>query len=310
MLLRIIKITISILLIWVVIRNIDSSAFLSSFRNSNKSLLLLAFILIALDNLLLSVYKWKKILRVYQIDIPLLILSKSYWVGMFFNMFMPGATGGDLVKAYDISKLSQSGLKPYVSVLIERVTGLLGIFANIFIGLIVAYRFNVKIDNRVFYACFLLFMLFVFMIWLIYNKEFIKRIPLQQWISKKLNIEKKLKEIYESIYVFKNRKKLIAYIIVLSLIFHFVAVVIAYIIALAIGINISFLYFWVFVPLISGITLMPISINGIGVRDITYITCFGQVGVSSSSAFSLSLTVFGTVLLLSSFGGIIYAFRK
>ncbi len=305
--LRILKIGISFLLIWVLFQKINLDNILVTIHNSDKTILLLAFALASFNNLLLSPYKWKNILQAHDINIPLLKLSKSYLVGIFFNMFMPGITGGDLVKAHDVSKLSKRGVESYISVFIERATGMVGLFANSFLSLFFAYQF---IDIKIIYLVLALFAVFLAIIWLIYNRKLMQRITFLHWISRKLNLDKKLKEIYEAVYLYKTKKIAISYILLLSFFFHFGVVVTNYMIAAALGIKVSFIYFWLFIPLVQLISMIPISINGIGVRDISYVTCLKQAGIPGTLAFSISLIAFGMGILLSSIGGVVYALRK
>ena len=71
-----------------------------------------------------------------------------------------------------------------------------------------------------------------------------------------------------------------------------------------------FLYFFLIVPVVTVILMMPIFINGIGGRETAYIFLLGQFGVSSAQAIAFSWIGFGMLLIQGVAGGIIYALRK
>jgi hypothetical protein len=64
---------------------------------------------------------------------------------------------------------------------------------------------------------------------------------------------------------------------------------ILYFIGLAIGINISFFYFLLFMPIVTIIGQIPITINGLGTKEAAMISLFGLLGVSATKIFSMSL---------------------
>jgi uncharacterized membrane protein YbhN (UPF0104 family) len=84
-------------------------------------------------------------------------------------------------------------------------------------------------------------------------------------------------------------------------------IVVRYLIALALGVHLSIWYFLLFIPIISLVTLVPISFSGLGVREGAYVYLFSQVGVEALSAVSMSLGFYGLRLIGGLIGGVIYA---
>ncbi len=74
------------------------------------------------------------------------------------------------------------------------------------------------------------------------------------------------------------------------------------------GIKINMAYFFVYLPIIGAITLLPISIGGLGLRDATTVFFFAQAGVSKDMAFAMSLINFSFIVFYASIGGLIYVF--
>jgi len=65
-----------------------------------------------------------------------------------------------------------------------------------------------------------------------------------------------------------------------------------------------------FIPLIMVLIMLPVSFNGIGIREGSFVAFFAMVGVSSADAFVVSFTVSLLMTLTTAFGGLIYLFDK
>jgi hypothetical protein len=92
----------------------------------------------------------------------------------------------------------------------------------------------------------------------------------------------------------------------MSLLVQIVSPLISFVIALSLGIKINIIYFFIFLPIIGAITLLPISIGGLGLRDATTIFFFAKAGVSKDLAFAMSLISFFFLLVYGAIGGLIY----
>ena len=68
-------------------------------------------------------------------------------------------------------------------------------------------------------------------------------------------------------------------------------------------------YFFLFVPLLAVIVSLPISLNGIGVRETAGIVLFGLVGVDRAGAFSLQFTTYLVAVCVSLLGGMVFLIR-
>ena len=101
-------------------------------------------------------------------------------------------------------------------------------------------------------------------------------------------------------------RKVMFRIIMLSLFTQIIGIIIFYTAGLSLNISVPIIYYFLYIPVIQVIVLLPISIAGIGVREGAFVYFFTQLGVSRTQAFSLSLVVFSLSLCLAFIGGIIY----
>jgi len=89
-----------------------------------------------------------------------------------------------------------------------------------------------------------------------------------------------------------------------------VVVLANYLIFRSLGVEVPLVYCLIFIPLISALSLLPISFNGLGIREGGYIFFFSQIGLNMTQAVSASLVFFVLVVLTSLIGGIAFVFQR
>ena len=89
-----------------------------------------------------------------------------------------------------------------------------------------------------------------------------------------------------------------------------IGILATYFTAQAFSIDVSIIYFFLFVPIISFLSLLPISANGIGVAEGSFVFFFDQVGVSTSEALLLALAMRVLMILVTLPGGVLLAFAR
>ena len=112
-------------------------------------------------------------------------------------------------------------------------------------------------------------------------------------------------------YTFVNYpyRKVLASSILLILSLQIITVIIVYLVFLAFGVDIPFSQHLVFYPIISILSIIPISISGLGVREGFFVYFYSLIGVSADIAVSVSLINYCIeILLMAIMGGIIYIF--
>ncbi len=91
---------------------------------------------------------------------------------------------------------------------------------------------------------------------------------------------------------------------------HSMGILTSYIIFRAIHDHLSLIYFFLFLPVVQVMVLLPVSIGGLGVQEGVLILLLGRVGVSKSVALSYALLIRALSLLISLPGGILYALNR
>ncbi|WP_440122525.1 lysylphosphatidylglycerol synthase transmembrane domain-containing protein [Tenacibaculum sp. Ill] len=122
------KIGVSILLLYLVFTKIDFNQVIELYETSNPFYLVLAIVLFVISQFVSSL-RLNYIFHQNQFPLSQISNLKLYFVGMFYNFFIPGGVGGDAYKVYILNK--QFGWKPKQltkCVFIDRLIGLLAIF--------------------------------------------------------------------------------------------------------------------------------------------------------------------------------------
>lgn len=226
-------------------------------------------------------------------------------IGAFFNFFLPTSVGGDIFKAYYISKNSQGCNieKSIFSVFFDRYIGLL---VMLIAGGAGAIFLDVKVAgiqlSHVLFAIFLT--LIFFNILIILYAERIDTLLERISIFKKIlsNIFSKISKILNFI---KKDKKLFLSIFVCSLSGFIMFCLMHYIFIYRIGGTNVFLPIIVFVSVTMLLAMIPISISGIGVRELTYIALFKTIDISPSISLAMSV-LFYCIMLIFAIPGFIY----
>jgi len=227
------------------------------------------------------------------------VLSLTF-IGYFFNNFLPTAIGGDVVKAYYLSKRTSNKMASYTAVFIDRAMGLVTmVFMAVCALLLAGGR---VIDNSAQRMIYAIAIGSLFLIIFIMNKNFAKKFSFLLHLVKP--IRPKLEKIYNTIHEFKKHRALMLQSLLISIasqLIYFASIGIA---AMSIGLNIPVMSILLRMPIVSAVSLLP-SINGIGVREGSTVLLFGSI-VGKGNAFALSILLFAVLMLTSILGGIIY----
>jgi glycosyltransferase 2 family protein len=251
----------------------------------------------------LSCLRWQVVLRAINHSSPMRNLLSSYFAGMFLNIFLPGALGGDVYRVYRVAKDTKDSEAAIVSVFIERFTGLTALSAIAVIGLPPVFSIVGRWDIiLIFFACVSALVGVVLLV--VSPKLLIWADPMLQKL-KLGNLLERLAKIQVLMKQFAQHRKALALSLGLSLLLQLGIVYYHYLIAQQLKISISFLELLVFIPIIVVITLLPISLGGLGLKEGLWVYLFSRVGLTAEQALLLSITITLLSWLLSLPGGIV-----
>lgn len=303
----ILRIGISFILIFFLFKQIDKRIIFENIKNADKLFLALAFLL----NFFIYFFcflRWRMLIKASGIFAPLKRLIAAFCGGIFFNVLLPSAIGGDIVRVLDLGSFLKKRRTVFATVLLDRLSGCIGVVIVAWGAFLLGFRFIYH--QNIFYSISLITILLLLILFFLFNSFLFNRIiKILDNLPFLIRINNFLKDFYVQISTFKNYKKIILKSILLSIFIQIIGPIGFYLLAQGLGIKIKIIYFFIFIPLIGAITLLPISLGGLGIRDVACVFFFSQVGVSKALAFSASLISFFFILIYAGLGGIIYVFN-
>ncbi|MFH0762799.1 MAG: lysylphosphatidylglycerol synthase transmembrane domain-containing protein [Candidatus Omnitrophota bacterium] len=299
------KVSISVILLIFLFHKVDTKNLLEYLKNADKLLLFFAFC-ISLISYVLAILRWEMLLKAAKIYLPLKRVIISFAGGVFFNLFLPSTIGGDLMRSIDLSAHTKRPREVIATVLLDRLSGYVGLV--ILILLAVSFGWRLIQDTTVLFAVAVITGVLIVALVILFNKFLYEKINKLLHSPNSGKFRELIKDLHQEIHIFRHHKKLIINNLILSLLIQLILPITCFIIALSLGVRLNIIYFLVFVPIIAAITLLPISIGGLGLRDAATIFFFAKAGMSEGSAFAMSLLSFLIMLLCGIIGGIIYVF--
>ena len=227
------------------------------------------------------------------------------FVGLFYNLMLPSAVGGDVAKAFYAYKHSGKKIESATSILLDRLLGFVAIIIMAFIGLIYFRKEteSAYIDYAVYGACGVLVFFFAFFASRRFARLFkglAHLIPSEKW-------KMQLAEVYHAIYGYRHHHGPVLMAVFLSFLGQAAFIAVNYWLALSISANIDFWKFFILIPVISIVSMTP-SIGGLGPREAIALCLFSRY-LPQERAVALTILIDILIYAFSIGSGVWYAFR-
>ncbi|MBI2438009.1 MAG: flippase-like domain-containing protein [Lentisphaerae bacterium] len=330
---QLLKFGVSLLLLFFTLRLIDWRGSLELSGRANPALLGAAVGLLLAERIL-SVVKWLLLLRVKGASTTFGRLLVINFIGGFWGLVLPSSVSADIVRGYYLSKNTANVAVAVTSLVVDR---LLGALSLIFLGCLSAWMvgdtFGLAharaLAAGVVAACALATALLFhngFIRWV--DERIIRRAAagkisaaaqparLQRYAQHcgqavaTLQRCGRARELLAAFFAYRQYPRTLFASFLLTLFVQMLRVLVFYAVALSFGVQVRVTYYFIFVPLIMLLIILPISINGIGVREGSFVAFFKLLGVPSAEAFIVSFAVSVLTTLITALGGIFYMFDK
>lgn len=297
------RIGVSIILLIFLFRQVDKRTLLEVIKNAKPDLLLLAFI-IYFSSYVLCLFRWEMLLKAAKIHLPLKRVIISIAGGHFFNLFLPSTIGGDVMRSIDLATHTRRPREVVATVLLDRLSGYVGLVILTLLALLFGWRLIQ--DTSVLLSVATITAILIAVLLILFNRFIYTKINKLLHSPTAGKIRESIKNLHQEMHIFKHHTEIIVKNLILSFIIQTISPLTFYIIALSLGIKINIIYFFIFLPIIGAITLLPISIGGLGLRDATAIFFFAKAGITKDLAFAMSLVSFFFIFVYAGIGGLIY----
>jgi len=281
---------------------------LDGIKDLNIYYLIIAFVFyfIAISFI---VFRWGILLKAYGHNIFRPFLWQSALIGFFYNNILPSSVGGDFYRVYDIKQNKDVPVKEgTATVVIERTIGTLTSLTM----LIIAYflgLFKYLSKNE---ALGLLISILVMA--LLFIAIFFPRLFKLNLLLNKFRIFARirpgLKEFHGILISYRHKIKYLLISYLFSLIIQVFFIISFNSIALALGLELKFYVFIFILPFIALVSIVPITVGGIGIRENALVFAITIFGIAHGKATLFSLIVLAIILIIGMIGGIIYLIKN
>lgn len=291
-----IKLSVSLVLIYFAFKKVDISSILRQLSTINLSSLLF-WMGISIISLIIIAYRWSLLLIKSPKISDVIVFTKSIWSAGFYGLFLPTSAAGDLFKWIIIDDkyphIPKSKLA--ASIFLDRFVGMSMLVTFGFVSQFFSKSIGVEIPGLirlglwvVFGGCLLVYgLIFTGKTGLLLNHKWFEKIRSVGELVNKENFIQILKCLGVSMFS------------------DFLWILQTWMISQYFGSNLSFVEILIYLPLISTILILPISIAGFGAREQLYLYFFSRPGTSPESIL-LTSTILGVIgVVMSLFGGLI-----
>ncbi|MEI8387281.1 MAG: lysylphosphatidylglycerol synthase transmembrane domain-containing protein [Verrucomicrobiota bacterium] len=255
--------------------------------------------------ILLQTWRWMILLRVQEITVSFSRALRIILSGLFFNLFLLGSTGGDVIKIFFIMRETpDKKAGALLSVFIDRVVGVLAL--AVVSAVVILARWGELWNSARMGVLTVALILggslgFIFAAWLVDRLNLTSKLP--HWLP----MHDKMVEAAAAFSQYAKAGGAVGKAFLLSLPAHLLIFSTFYFAAKAFGAGLSLIGVFCVMPIVSTVTALPISLGGAGVREGLFITLLGALYATPKEiAMSISISGFLMVVFWSLTGGVVY----
>ena len=288
-----IRIAVSLILLSVISWRTDWSAVADTFARMRVELWLIAFVFYVIATIA-SARRWQLYARELRFEQSLPQFCAYSFIGMYFSLLLPTLVGGDVMRIWYLDNHSGRKWAALASVFLERVNGLLILIATACVGVLIS---PVELPWWI-----------VLSVWGIAGCAVLglASVPIwKRWDRLSVERRRQLQLFLDML----RAPRLLLEASLMSILVQVAAVLIVWCLGIGLGLDVPIAYYFVLVPMVSLLMLLPISLNGIGVREGGTVLLLLPLGVEEPAALTLAFLWFTTGVAVSLLGGVVYLFR-
>ncbi len=255
----------------------------------------------------LTGWRWQRLLRATDVPLPLGEAVRLTFIGGFFNLVVPGSTGGDVVKAYYAARRTGAATRSVLSVFVDRAVGL---FTLVLVAAVALFAEDhegyeaARITVLALLAGGVVAIVFVF-------SERVRRLFGLSALIRKLPFQRVIDEIGASVRLYRGHPGALLHAFLISVVNQGTFALIAWALADALSIEgVSLMACLALVPLVNLVAAVPLIPGGWGVGELAFAYFFGQIGVPATEAVGLSVIYRLSFLVVNLPGGIFWLFLR
>jgi glycosyltransferase 2 family protein len=259
--------------------------------------LLAAAVLMTFLGVLLSAWRWQRVLYVFDVHVPFRTLTTHYFAGLFVGNALPSTIGGDVLRVSRLSKTLDSSEIAFGSVVLERLTGFLALPILVFVGF--ALRPSMLDGEHAWIALLVagitLGFLGVVLLAAGHPSAAGRFADNENWTrfigAVHLGVDRLRRDPIQAVPV-----------VATAMLYQLSVVTVFALVFRALDLPVPLAGVLAFAPAVMMLQVIPISLSGLGVREGALLLFLGAFGVTHGQAFAAGLLWYGALLLVSMIG--------
>jgi glycosyltransferase 2 family protein len=293
-------------LVW----KIDVGETVDNIASSNP-LYVLAAVAIYVLTLVPMAWRWQVLLASKGVHEPLSWLVKLYMIGYAASQVLPTGIGGDALRIVEhVRKRPDVKGETAGAVLMERVVGSAGVLVVVAVGLALAVGRYDDIGPFVWVEVACVVTLVVFGLLLFSRRA---NAVLQERVFSRDSgawLQRASRSVWTALHGYRWESRALALALAVSVAVQFVRMLAIWLCGEAVGVDVSPLVYIILGPLLFLVTMIPVTVNGLGVRESFFVFFLERFGVGADAAFAAGFLFFAVTIATALPGGFILAWRS
>src|SRR6266511_1531156 len=299
---RWLRVVVSAVLLAVLVTRIHPEDLLPERRHFSTLAFLVAGLVITGLGIVLSAWRWQRVLDVFDVRVPLRTLTKHYFAGQFVGNVLPSTIGGDVVRVSRGATTTGSGSVSFASVVLERLTGFIALPVLVFLGFL--FRPSLLDSDHAWIALAIAFGTLVLLAVILVLAGHPK---LAGRFAERENWVRFIGAVHVGIDRLRHQPRDAFGVLAAAVVYQVSVVAAVYCAVQALGISIPNAAVVAFVAAVAMAQTVPVSVCGLGVREGMLVLLLHPLGVSTSSAVALGLFWYAMLLVVSLLGAPAFA---
>ncbi|MBI5837422.1 MAG: flippase-like domain-containing protein [Candidatus Eisenbacteria bacterium] len=293
------------LFVWL-FRKYDVFAAMKETRHADPAWLWAAVGVFFVSNLLGSAL-WGRLLHMQGVEIPYSRVAAYYFVGLFFNNFLPANIAGDFARITAARGHSERSAPVFSATLMDRMIGGLAVASVAMGAALTAWPWfhDLRVDALVAG----LFLISLLMYLAVFRRDVL---GLVEWPFRALRLhrlERRISDLVDGLHAYREKSGGLTALLAFGILIQLMRIFMHLFVARALGLNVPLGAVFTMVPILGAVLIVIPSVSGFGVREGASVLLFGMVHLSGASAISFQLLTWLLAFLVSLLGGVIFVFR-
>lgn len=302
----VLRATVSIGALGFILSRLDLGAVVTSLRSLDPGWMVFAGIAV-FASVAVSAVKWGVLLRRTGHVLGFWRLVRAYFIGFFFNNFLPTSVGGDVMRVWEAGRDIDDVPAAAGSVIAERLVASFTLALTALLG--IPFVDMGEGRTQVLVAIAILVAVAIALSVMFLSPKLGTGAMAGAMGARFASATDMVVSASKNVGLLLRQPRTVAYVAALSVVFQVLVAAVNFGIFRALGVDISLAECVVYSSVVSAVTMIPISISGHGVREAGYVYFFGLAGVAQGEAVVASLMFFFVVALLTSVGGPLFIAR-